>query len=330
MKFIDEAKIKVEGGHGGKGCISFRREKYVPRGGPDGGDGGHGGSVILVASPNLATLMDFRYRRLIKAKAGQGGMGKNMTGRNAENELVPVPIGTVIHDVDSGEILADLDKAGEEFVVAKGGRGGKGNAHFATSTLQAPLFSQEGEDGETRTIRLELKLLADVALIGLPNAGKSTFISVISKAHPKIADYPFTTLAPVLGVVQHKEFKSFVVADLPGLIEGAHEGKGLGHRFLKHSERTRLFVHLVSLSPDEAEDPLTRYTLIDKELRAYDKSFAKRKKIVLLTKCELVDKKHLKEVLAAFAKKKITPLAVSSVTRQGLDAVLNAIAKALQ
>lgn len=329
MKFIDEALIHIEAGHGGRGCVSFRREKYVPRGGPDGGDGGNGGSVIFSASEDLSTLMDFRYRRLIRAKGGSHGLGKNMTGACAADERVPVPVGTVIFDAASGDVLADLVKPGDEIIVAQGGRGGKGNAHFATSTHQAPMKAQEGMPGEVRAIRLELKLLADVALIGLPNAGKSTFLSVISSAHPKIADYPFTTLAPVLGVVSHKDFPAFVVADLPGLIEGAHVGKGLGHKFLKHSERTRVFVHLVSVSPDEGTDAITRYKLIEKELKSYDPEFKKRKKIVLLTKCELADKKTLASIKKDFAKLKIKPFAISSATRLGLEAALDAMVRVL-
>lgn len=330
MKFIDEAKITVVAGSGGKGCVSFRREKYVPRGGPNGGDGGKGGDIVFTASPHHTTLMDFRYKKLLKAAAGKNGGSKDMVGRSGVDLNVPVPIGTVVTELDSGAVLADLTRAGETVFIAKGGRGGKGNAHFTTSTFQAPLFAQDGESGETRAIKLELKMLADAALIGLPNAGKSTFLSVVSRARPKIADYPFTTLSPVLGVVSVVDLPPFVIADLPGLIEGAHEGKGLGQKFLQHSQRTRAFVHLVSVAPDEIATPWQRFQTIERELLSYDNNFKKRARLVLLTKAELVDLKTLTKILADFKRRKIAALPVSSVTRLNIEKALLKLAGMLK
>ena len=248
MKFIDEVTITVLAGKGGSGCVSFRREKYVPRGGPDGGDGGEGGSVIFEASERKHSLLDFRYRNLFRAETGRNGSGQNKHGRGGEDLVVETPVGTALKDPATGEIFADLTEAGTKKVAAKGGRGGKGNAHFVSSTHRTPRFAQEGQPGEERELRLELKLIADVGLVGLPNAGKSTLISVISAARPKIADYPFTTLTPNLGVVQYDDAPPFVIADVPGLIEGAHHGAGLGVRFLKHIERTRVLVHVIDVS----------------------------------------------------------------------------------
>ncbi|MDH5203334.1 MAG: GTPase ObgE, partial [Nitrospirota bacterium] len=247
MQFVDYVKIHVKAGDGGRGCVSFRREKYVPRGGPNGGDGGRGGNIIIKSTNQLNTLLDFKYKREYKAGRGGHGKGKNMHGKDGEDMIIPVPIGTVIKDGDSGEIITDLDSEGKYHVVVKGGRGGLGNAHFATSVRQAPRFAQPGEKGDERELILELKLLADVGLIGLPNAGKSTLISVITSAKPKIADYPFTTLVPTLGVVKLGSFRSFVVADIPGLIEGAHKGAGLGFQFLRHVERTSVLLHLIDV-----------------------------------------------------------------------------------
>lgn len=328
MKFIDEALITIQAGDGGNGCVSFRREKFVPRGGPDGGNGGRGGSVMFIADSGMSTLMDFHYNKRFQAERGEHGMGSGMDGRGGVDLEIPVPVGTVVYDADTGDILADFVRPDQKEIIAKCGRGGRGNAFFTTSTRQAPKFAQEGEKGEVKNIRLELKLLADVGLIGLPNAGKSTFLSVVSNAHPKIADYPFTTLSPVLGVVKYEE-ESFVIADLPGLIEGAHDGKGMGDKFLKHCERTRVYLHLVSLSPDEILDPLTRYKTIEKELVSYDPDFKKKKKIVLLTKCELISEEDLAEVMKVFAKKKIKPLAISSVTGENVRKLLGEIVKLL-
>ncbi|MDO8518593.1 MAG: GTPase ObgE, partial [Deltaproteobacteria bacterium] len=286
MKFIDEAKINVAAGNGGKGCVSFRREKWVPRGGPDGGNGGKGGDVVFKVHEGLTTLMDLQYKKHFKASDGRNGKGSQQDGRGGPDVILHVPPGTLLYDDDSGKCLADLKKLDDTFIVTKGGRGGKGNAFFTTATRQAPRFAQEGEAGEEKNLRLELKLLADVGLIGFPNAGKSTFLSTVSKARPKIADYPFTTLTPFLGVVTHKSYPPFTIADLPGLIEGAHEGHGLGIKFLKHIERTRIFLHLISLGPDEVVPVETRYEKIRKELKAYNPAFARRPQIIVLTKLD--------------------------------------------
>lgn len=324
MRFIDEAIIEVTAGHGGAGAISFRREIFIPRGGPDGGPGGRGGSVIFQATHNMSTLLDFRYRTHIKAEEGQNGMPAQCDGKAGEDLIVPVPVGTVVYDVETGEVIVDFVSDGQTHVVAKGGRGGKGNMFFVTSTRQAPKFAQPGEEGEHRTVRLELKLLADVGLIGLPNAGKSTFLSVVSDARPKIADYPFTTLTPGLGVVKHKNAQPFVVADLPGLIEGAHEGKGMGDKFLKHAERTRLILHLVSLSPDEVEEPWQRYEVIENEMKKYFS--AEKPRLILLTKTDLVDGGFVKVVQQEFIERtKVPVLPISSVAHQGIDQVLEAV-----
>jgi GTP-binding protein len=330
MKFIDEAVITLKAGDGGRGCVSFRREKFVPRGGPDGGNGGHGGEVAFVARPGLSTLMDFHYNRRFEAGRGEHGMGSGMDGRGGGNVEIPLPCGTVVYDAASGELLADLVTDGERYVVARGGRGGRGNAFFTSSTNQAPKYAQPGEPGEVREVRLELKLLADVGLIGLPNAGKSTFLSVVSNAHPKIAGYPFTTLSPVLGVVKYKDANPFVIADLPGLIEGAHDGRGMGDKFLKHCERTRAYLHLVSLSPDETEEPLARFDMIEKELASYDPGFKKKKKLILLTKRELVDEKDAARVEKAFKARKLRVLAISSVTGKHIPETLTAVLELLK
>ena len=260
MKFVDEVRIFVKAGDGGNGAVAFRREKYVDRGGPNGGDGGDGGSVIFEANPQLTTLLDYRYQQHHRARSGENGMGSDCNGRSSEDLLLKVPVGTIIRDVDTEEVLADLNTAGERTVVCKGGRGGLGNMNFATSTRQTPRFAQDGTKGEERTLRLELKLLADVGLLGYPNAGKSTLISVVSRARPKIADYPFTTLVPNLGLVQYKDGLSFVMADIPGIIEGASEGVGLGHQFLRHVERCKVLIHLLDMGT-EVEDraPLLFY-----------------------------------------------------------------------
>lgn len=276
MRFIDEATIEVSGGHGGPGCVSFRREKFIPRGGPDGGDGGAGGSVTFQSTSNLGTLQDFRFKRSYRAGSGEHGSGGNKAGRDGEDIVIKVPVGTVIRDAETGEVYFDFLEDKMTWVACKGGRGGKGNTHFVTSTFQVPKFAQPGEDGEFKKVSLELKLLADVALVGYPNAGKSSFISKASAARPKVADYAFTTLTPNLGVVSLSDFRSFVIADIPGLIEGAHRGLGLGHRFLKHIERTHVLVHLldgaqlleIATRPDE-EDPTA--ALIEHATSAYTK-----------------------------------------------------------
>ncbi len=285
MHFIDEATITVRSGDGGRGCVSFRREKYVPRGGPDGGNGGNGGGVVIRVSRHLSTLLDFRYRRVFKAKRGQHGKGKNMHGGNAPDLVIPVPPGTVVHDAGTGEMLADLTRDGDTMLAAKGGRGGRGNASFATSTNQAPDRAQPGMPGVERTLRLTLKLIAQIGLVGLPNAGKSTLLSRISRARPKVADYPFTTLSPVLGVVSHRE-EEFVVADLPGLIEGAHRGAGLGHRFLKHAERTEGVVHVLDAARSAGEI-VDAYRIVRREMEKFRPELVARPTLLAFNKMDI-------------------------------------------
>lgn len=330
MKFIDQAKIRVSAGDGGDGCVSFRREKFVPRGGPDGGNGGRGGHVIFTADAGMTTLMDLHYRKHFKAARGVHGKGKTLHGARGDDILVKVPRGTLVYDDATGELLDDFVELGREVIVAQGGKGGRGNASFTSSIKQAPKFAQEGQEGEKKILRLELKLLADVGLIGCPNAGKSTLLASISKAHPKIADYPFTTLTPVLGVVTHKNYFTFTVADIPGLIEGAHEGHGLGLEFLRHIERTKVFLHLVSLSPDEKDPPLARFKTIQSELAKYDATFKSRPLLVVLTKMDLLpDQKELKKSAARFAKLGYQVCSISAVTNKGLTTLLDAISKCI-
>jgi len=289
MKFIDEAIIEVIAGNGGNGAASFRREKYVPRGGPDGGDGGRGGSIYAVADRNINTLVDYRFARIHRAKSGENGRGADQYGRGADDVVLRMPVGTVITDADSGTLVADLAAHGERALVARGGKGGLGNLHFKSSTNRAPRQFTPGEKGEQRRLRLELKVLADVGLLGLPNAGKSTFIRAVSAARPKVAEYPFTTLAPSLGVVRTDEQRSFVVADIPGLIEGAAEGAGLGHQFLRHLQRTRLLLHLVDLAPlDPDADPLHDARAIVDELHRYDPALHDKPRWLVLNKMDLV------------------------------------------
>jgi GTP-binding protein len=290
MKFVDEARIEVIAGDGGKGAVAFRREKYIPKGGPSGGDGGRGGSIWAVADLNVNTLIDYRYARLHRARNGDGGGGSDRYGRGADDIVLRMPVGTQVFDDDSGELLFDLTKHGERVLLAKGGDGGLGNLHFKSSTNRAPRQSTPGTPGEARKLRLELKVLADVGLLGMPNAGKSTFISQVSNARPKIADYPFTTLHPNLGVVRVADEKSFVVADVPGLIEGAAEGAGLGHQFLRHLQRTRLLLHLVDLSPyDDARDPVAEARAIVKELRKYDAALHEKPRWLVLNKLDTLE-----------------------------------------
>mgnify|MGYP001089924297 CR=1 FL=1 len=323
MKFVDYVKIYVKAGDGGRGCISFRREKYVPKGGPDGGDGGKGGDVIVRASSELHTLLDHKYQKTYKAKRGEHGKGSNMKGKDGEDLVIKVPVGTVVKDADSEEILADLDQDGKEFVVARGGKGGLGNAHFATPTNQAPRYAQPGQKGEEKWIILELKLLADVGLIGLPNAGKSTLISTISSARPKIADYPFTTLTPVLGVVKYKDYHSFVVADIPGLIEGAHKGAGLGHQFLRHVERTSLILHLVDVSDYLQSDPVKDFEKIQKELELYNPELINKSFAVVGTKIDIAyEGKRLKRLETYCKEKGIDFFPLSAVKKEGIDKLL--------
>jgi GTPase len=315
MQFIDEARITVKAGDGGNGVISFRREKFIPKGGPDGGNGGNGGSVIIRADRQLNTLLDYRYRRIYAAERGENGRGKNQFGKYGEDILLGVPCGTIIRDAESKEVLSDLTKNGEEVIIAKGGKGGKGNAEFATSTNQAPRVAEQGTKGEEHELLLELKLLADVGLVGFPNAGKSTLISVLSAARPKIADYPFTTLIPNLGIVRVAEGKNFTMADVPGLIEGAHLGKGLGIQFLRHIERTKVLVFLIeSTSADIKED----YEILLGELREYSKSLVDKPRIVAVTKMDIADTEIRKRVKKTKISQKIQIIPISAVTNDGI------------
>ncbi len=330
MQFVDYVKIHVKSGDGGSGCVSFRREKYVPRGGPDGGDGGRGGHIIIQASAQLNTLLDLRYQRQYRAKRGQHGMGKNMHGKDGDDLIIQVPVGTLVKDEETGEILADLDAEGKKVVAAKAGRGGLGNAHFATPTRQAPRFAQPGEKGEERTLIIELKLLADVGLIGLPNAGKSTLISVISAARPKIADYPFTTLAPNLGVVKLEDFRSFVVADIPGLIEGAHSGAGLGFQFLRHVERTSLLLHLVDISEMSTGDPRKNLEKINRELELYSEALLEKPQMVVATKLDIADREKLDRLSDYCKNSGMDFFAVSAATGRGVKELVRYVAAKLQ
>ena len=318
MAFVDRVTIRVEAGTGGSGCTSFRREHRVPMGGPDGGDGGRGGDVIIRADANLATLLDYTYRDRWVAERGEHGMGSNKTGRSGADVVLPVPPGTLVRDVASGQLLGEVLDDGDAFVVARGGRGGKGNAFFATATHQAPREWQPGEEGETRELELELKLIADVGLVGAPNAGKSTLLSVISAAHPKIADYPFTTLVPNLGVVQLSDHRTFVVADIPGIIEGAHEGKGLGLQFLRHIERTRLLAFLI---PVDAMDWQAEYDALRREVASYSAELAAKPHCVVFTKMDLMGDLEAPPIEAPQAFGVFT---VSAAGRLGLDTLLAA------
>jgi len=327
--FVDEAKIVVTGGDGGNGCLSFRREKFEPRGGPNGGDGGKGGSVILEADTDVSTLLEFRFQRHHRGPRGRHGEGSNKTGRSGEDRVIKVPVGTVVLDEDGFRVLADLDVAGETFVAAHGGRGGRGNARFSTSTNRAPTRHDPGAPGEERSLRLELKLLADVGLIGLPNAGKSTLISRISAAHPKIADYPFTTLEPHLGVVDRGNYRSFVVADIPGLIEGAHEGAGLGLRFLRHVERCSLLLHLVDPT-GEMGDPVEALDTIDAELNSYGTELGHKPQIVVVTKADAAQDSSVVDRLRVRADQLGRKcLLISSVAGTGLKELIHTVSDRL-
>jgi GTP-binding protein len=328
--FIDRVKIRVQGGHGGNGVTAFRREKFVPRGGPSGGDGGGGGDVWIVADSSLNTLLHLRYNPEHSAERGRHGEGSNCSGREGEDRIVRVPVGTQIFDSASGELLQDLAADGGRWLAAKGGRGGFGNSHFATSTNRAPRYHQLGSEGQELELQLELKLLADVGLVGFPNAGKSTFISTISAAKPKIADYPFTTLEPHLGVVDLGDFRTFVVADIPGLIEGAHEGAGLGDRFLRHIERTKLLLHLVDVSSTSGRDPVADYLAVNRELRAYNPKLADRPQLVVATKIDALDEPARLESLRSQAMADGLPFyEISSVTNQGTKELVAAVAAQL-
>jgi GTP-binding protein len=333
--FIDETTIVVSAGAGGNGCVSFRREKFVPLGGPDGGDGGRGGSVVLVGDRNLTTLHDLRRRRHWRADAGRKGAGANKTGRSGSDIEIRVPLGTLIHETSAREgeaPLVDITEDGERFVVAQGGKGGAGNIRFKTSTRQVPDFAKPGTPGESREIRLSLKLLADVGLVGLPNAGKSTLLRSLSRAQPRVAEYPFTTLYPVLGMVE-RDYERFVVADIPGLIEGASEGAGLGDRFLRHIERTRVLVHLVDVGTAllESRDPIDDYDAIRTELGCYERGLLDRVEIVALTKIDLVpDRGTLVDIETKLRDRGCEILHISSATREGIDALVTRIMQALE
>ncbi len=330
MKFIDEVKIYVKAGDGGRGCLSFRREKFVPLGGPDGGDGGRGGDVMLEVDMALSTLLDLRYKQHLKAQNGAPGMGKNMHGKSGDDLIIKVPPGTLVYDDETGELLADLTEAGQGFLLLKGGQGGRGNARFLTSTNRAPRHTQPGTPGEERILRLQLKLLADVGLVGLPNAGKSTLISCVSAARPKIADYPFTTLVPNLGVVRYSDFRSFVMADIPGLIEGASDGQGLGARFLRHIERTDLFLHLVDLSGLQQGDPLENFDKINHELARYKQTLSERPMLVVFTKQDITEvRERTAELRPLFEARGYRTLAISAVTREGLAELVTVVAREL-
>lgn len=301
MKFFDEAKIEVVAGDGGNGAASFRREKFIPRGGPDGGDGGRGGSIYAVADRNLNTLIDFRYTRIFRAQRGENGRGSDCYGKGGEDLTLAVPVGTVLTDIDTGEVIADLDVDGKRALVAQGGQGGLGNLHFKSSTNRAPRQTTPGGEGQRRNLRLELKVLADVGLLGMPNAGKSTFIRSVSAARPKVADYPFTTLQPNLGVVRVDNNRSFVIADIPGLIEGASEGAGLGHQFLRHLQRTRLLLHIVDLAPLDPEvDPVREARAIVDELRKYDETLYQKPRWLVLNKLDLIPEEERAARIKAF------------------------------
>lgn len=312
--FIDFVKIRVLAGVGGSGCMSFLREKFVEKGGPDGGDGGRGGSIIMVANKNLHTLRDYSYRREYRAKRGQHGMGSNRHGKKGHDIVLEVPVGTVVRDVEKDLILVDFTKDGQSYMVARGGRGGRGNARYATSTHQSPREWEVGFPGEERELELELKSIADIGLVGFPNAGKSTLLARISKARPKIADYPFTTLQPNLGIVSYKDFYSFVVADIPGLIEGAHKGKGLGHQFLRHIERTRIIAYILDITED---NPQQQLLILENELKSYSSLLVKKPKVIILNKIDIAGSE-----LNFYQKNDIRVIKISAVTGENIEKLI--------
>jgi GTP-binding protein len=323
MRFIDRVKINVESGAGGNGCVSFRREKFVPRGGPDGGDGGRGGDIFIRTDSHLSTLIDFRYKREYRASSGVQGSGSKRTGKDGEAIVLRVPRGTQVMDADTGEMLVDLTDG--QFKAAAGGRGGRGNVHFATPTRRTPRISEPGKPGVARELVLELKLIADVGIVGIPNAGKSTLISRISAARPKVADYPFTTLVPNLGVVRVGEEHSFVVADVPGLVEGAHEGVGLGHQFLRHVERTSVILHMVGLAPGDG-DPVQSYNTVRNELERYASDLAGKESVVALNKADLLSEEEAQEVVRTFKKETgVEPFLISAAASQGLNPLVGSL-----
>ncbi|KLU66099.1 GTPase ObgE [Desulfosporosinus acididurans] len=327
--FYDRAKIYVKGGDGGAGAVAFRREKYVPEGGPSGGDGGRGGDVVFVGDEGMSTLVDFRYKRHYKGDRGEHGQSKNMTGKSADDIVLRVPVGTVVLDDDNGNVIADLTEHGQRVIVAAGGRGGRGNARFMSNTNKAPTLAENGEPGEERWLRLELKLLADVGLVGFPNVGKSTLISKVSAAKPKIADYHFTTLVPNLGVVELEDGLSFVMADIPGLIEGAHTGAGLGHEFLRHTERTRLILHVLDISGSEERDPLEDFRIIRKELRLYSPALAERPLLIAANKMDIPGAEENLQRLKDELEEGQEVFPISAATGEGLQALIYRIAQLL-
>lgn len=321
--FIDRARIFVQSGKGGDGMSSFRREKFVPKGGPDGGDGGHGGNVVLVADRNVNTLVDFRFRRLFKAKPGGKGQGANCYGRNAEDLLITVPLGTIVKDEETDQIIADLSHDGQQAVVAKGGRGGRGNWHFRSSSNRTPTFAERGEPGEERWLRLELKVLADIGLLGYPSVGKSSILRKVSAAQPEVAAYHFTTLNPILGVVDLSDHRSFVMADIPGLIEGASEGVGLGHDFLRHIERTKILVHVLDVSGMEGRDPIEDYEKINEELRKYSEKLSRKKQIIAANKIDMLgDSDNLERLQAYMEERGQEVYPICAMTGEGMEFLL--------
>jgi len=334
MKFVDEVTIHVQAGSGGNGCLSFRRERYVPKGGPDGGDGGNGGDVILQADVQLSTLLDLTYPKTFRAAKGTHGKGKDQTGRKGKDLIIRVPAGTLVRDEETGELLQDLLFDGQEFIVARGGRGGRGNARFATPIQQAPRRAERGEKGQERHLRLELKLLADVGIIGFPNAGKSTLLAAISSARPRIADYPFTTLVPNLGMVEHGDSQRFAVADIPGIIQGASRGAGLGLTFLRHIERTRLLIHLIDISvecpPESPNHPVQGFKILNEELKAYDSALAAKSQIVALNKIDLPGVvSRVPDYMKQFEEMAYASYPISGKTGEGVEALMKAVSEAL-
>jgi GTP-binding protein len=331
MNFVDEARIHVKAGDGGNGCISFRRERFIPRGGPNGGDGGKGGDVILQADAQLTTLLDLTYPKLFRAQRGNHGKGKDQTGKNGEDLIIRIPVGTLVRDDQTEEVLQDLLFDGQQYIVAEGGRGGRGNARFATPTLRAPRHAEKGKEGQDRALRLELKLLADVGLIGYPNVGKSTLLSRVSSAKPKIADYPFTTLVPHLGVVNRENHRPFIVADIPGLIEGASKGAGLGLRFLRHIERTRLLIHLLDISEEPSRDAVKDFHVLNHELKAYHRSVQEKTQLLALNKIDLPSvRERAKDIENQFEKMGFRLHLISGQTGEGVEELMERTFRALE
>lgn len=328
MAFIDEAKFLVKAGAGGRGCVSFRREKFVPKGGPDGGDGGDGGSVIIEAASRLFSLLDFSYRSHFLADNGVHGKGKKMHGRNGKDCVFSVPVGSIIKDAETGEVLIDLLYDKDSFLAARGGKGGKGNVHFASAQNRTPRRAGRGTAGEERWLRIELKLLADAGLIGMPNAGKSTLLAKLSAANPKVADYPFTTLEPQLGVIHFEYHKSCIIADIPGLIKGAHAGAGLGHKFLRHVERTKVLLHVIDAA-GAGDEPLNHYHVLENELRQYNEELLGRQRLALLNKIDLLPKSRLTELIDAFAAQGVSVIAVSALTGRGIAELKEKLAQTI-